>query len=83
MINFLKIKQWVYTPPKESDFFFVNIRSAFQKIFKCKHEFYHPIEKGEEEHGEDKTRRICHICGRKEYIVYRRSGNVRYTWIKM
>jgi len=76
-----RIKKWWYTPPNKDDSFFVHIRETFQIFFKCKHHWYNNIDLCHGEvHGLNTAKRYCSICGKKQYLTYPISGNLRYKW---
>ena len=74
-------KVWWNTPPNESDWFFVNIRKLYQSLFPCKHLWENPRSfiHGED-HGPAVFRRQCKFCGKSQFKVYHRFGDVRCSW---
>lgn len=54
-----------------------------QKVsqFICQHEWEFRVEKGEEEHGLDPSKRYCTKCNKCQHGFYHRFGDIRVEWV--
>ncbi len=65
------VRVWLHTPPKESDFFFVTIRTEYQRYVPCDHRWMVvDINQGEEtEHGPCHAYRKCLRCTQVDRLM--------------
>ncbi len=74
---FAKIKSF-FINRTDSDLFGTNIRDTIRSF--CNHEWEFRVEKGEEEHGMDPSKRYCKKCNKCQHGYYHRYGDIRVTW---
>ena len=57
------------------------IKKRWNKWFPCQHSWVHPSRfVHNEDHGIDWYRRYCEKCGKRQFKVYHRYGEYRYSW---
>jgi hypothetical protein len=56
------------------------LHAKLHKLLGCQWVWPSPAEKGEEEHGPDRTRRTCKTCGRVETLWLHRTNPIKTEW---